>query len=315
MKDKAWKIAGVKPENVFVVIASYEEGADENASIANANAALDEKILFDNPDFNACNGGLAETIETGGITDVAAVDTTIEITMAGAWESADNDDVIIPVVLYKGKSVAHEMISDILSASTNKIVLDNSSGLFSAEGADYEVYLIGAIHASVKSASPPETSLPTSKTDTKTLGSDVPVESIQTNDGLEVTGGVTFLLDNKLIKHQGGGTGRKMNTPGEDIDRAIAGNDWNVNGWNELGYLTKPFAISYIYFSGQKNVTDNDGQVFAQEKRVYGCKMNSRAGDQGVEGGGRNMSREISYTTTIPVKKRTLVFDSGNLNG
>jgi len=325
MKDKPYESQGFEAEDTILVIAPYTGDDNETIDKAAADAALASQILFDDANWKEFNGGIAETEATGGITSVVEDLGIITITMGAAWEAADDADVIMPIVLYKGKAIPYEHYYDVKSTTSHTIKIDNGAtggnGIYSDTASDYVVYLCGSLLGKVKSAPAPEVSLPLTVTKTKVIGHQNPVRTTQKREGKDTTGRVTFLYDNKMIYHAGGGVAdHVMNSPGEDVWKKLFGADWqNSPNWNDLDYNDKVFAVSIIKWSGKSAATDSDvaiGKVFAEEIRMYHCQLTNLPADANIEGGSAEpITFDIEFNAKYGARRREILFVTDGATG
>lgn len=325
MKSKPYELQGFEAQDALLVIAPYTGDDNEVLDKAAADAALALQILFDEANWKDFNGGIAETTLTSGITSIAEALDIITITMGAAWESADDTDVIIPVVFYKGTPVPYEHYYDVESKTGHFIKIDNSAtggnGIYDTTAANWEVWLLGKFHANVKSAPVPEVSLPLTITKTKVIGVQDPVRTTQKREGKDTTGRITFVCDNKMRFHAGATVAQHvMNSPGEDVPKALYGTDWqNSPNWNELDYNNRIFAVSLIFWSGKSAATASEaaiGKVFALERRMYHCQLTSRSAPANVEGGaGDSITFDIEFNSRFGARERTIKFITDGATG
>ena len=325
MKDKPWEVQGLEAQDTFLVIAPYTSSDNETLDKSAADAALALKILFDETNWKNFNGGIAENSDTGGIVSVAELTSIVTLTLGAAWETADDIDTIIPIVLFKGKAVPFEHYYDIASKTGPTIKIDNTAnggnGMYSTTVTDYEVYLIGALHGVMKSIAGPETTLPLTVTKTKAIGHQNPVRTTQKREGKDTTGRFTFICDMKKKYHANGGAGDHiMNSPGEDLMKLLYGADWqNSPKFNDVDYNDKVFAISVIHWSGKRassTIDTNIGEVFAVEKRMYHCQISARPTYANVEGGAADsITLDIEVNSRFGARERVIKFITDGATG
>ena len=325
MKDKPYESQGFEAENTILVIAPYVGDDNETTDKDAADAALNLQILIDEANWAGFNGGIAETSLTGGITSVTELADIITILMGAAWESLNNDDVIMPIVLYKGKAIPYEHYYDVESKTGTFIKIDNGAtggnGIYSDTAADYVVYLYGGLLGKVKSAPTPDVTLPLTVTKTKIIGHGNPVRITQKREGKDTTGKVTFLYDNKMIFHAAAGGGdHVMNSPGEDVWKKLFGADWqNSPNWNDLDYNDKVFAVSIIKWSGKSGAIATDvaiGKVFAEEIRSYHCQLTNLPADANIEGGAaESITFDIEFNAKFGARRRVILFITDGATG
>ena len=317
MKRAPWDVEAFEADKTLLVIAPYTESNSKSVDMANADAELDKKILFAEANWKGSSGGYRESADTGGIASVTEAVGIVTITMLNTWESADDLNLIIPIVEYKGHVVPYEHINDISSQVAKTIKIDNGAtggnGMYSAVAADYTVYLIGALWGCVKSVKLPDVALPLTVTKTKAIGHQDPVRTTQKREGKDTTGRVTFIPDNKLIQHAGAGAPVNMNKPGEDLMNVLYGADNLVSpNWNEIDYNDKIFAVALLQLSGEISSTTVDtaiGKVFAKETRIYHCQLTNRPGSDNIEGGAADStSFDIEFNSRHGASERIVKF-------
>ena len=325
MKSKPYELQGFEAQDALLVIAPYTGDDNETLDKAAADTALELQILFDEANWLGFNGGIAETTATGGITSVVEALSIITITMGASWEAADDDDVIIPMIFFKGKAVPDEHSYDVESKTAHTISVDNGAtggnGIYDDTAANWEVWLLGKLSGRVKSVGLPEVSLPLTITKTKAIGHQDPVRTTQKREGKDTSGKVTFIYDNKMRYHAGAGVAdHVMNSPGEDIMKAIYGADWqNTPNWNDLDYNNEVFAVSLIFWSGKSSATATDvaiGKVFAHEIRMYHCQLTNRPAPANVEGGaGDSITYDLDWNARFGARERVILFETDGATG
>jgi hypothetical protein len=111
-----------------------------------------------------------------------------------------------------------------------------------------------------------------------------------------------------------------MNSPGEDVMKAIYGADWqNSPNWNDIDYNNKVFAVSLIFWSGKSSAVASDaaiGKVFAQEFRMYHCQLTNRPAPANVEGGsGDSVAYDLEWNSKFGARERVIKFETDGATG